>query len=69
MSHPLSFALDCHSGFSWDDSIWFLYARTKREMAHLPEMFLLKTIFEESYPHHGYACSSRRVTNICCTAI
>ncbi len=52
---PLSFALDCHSGFGWDDSIWFPYARTEREMAHLPEMFLLKTMFEESYPHHGYA--------------
>ncbi|SAK54150.1 Zinc carboxypeptidase [Caballeronia pedi] len=55
MSRPLAFALDCHSGFGWDDSIWFPYARTEREMAHLPEMFLLKTMFEESYPHHGYA--------------
>ncbi|KND58294.1 Zinc carboxypeptidase-related protein [Candidatus Burkholderia verschuerenii] len=55
MSRPLSFALDCHSGFGWNDSIWFPYARTEREMAHLPEMFLLKTMFEESYPHHGYA--------------
>jgi len=55
MSRPLSFALDCHSGFGWDDSIWFPYARTERQMAHLPEMYLLKTMFEESYPHHGYA--------------
>lgn len=55
MSRPLSFALDCHSGFGWDDSIWFPYARPAQPMPHLPEMFLLKTMFEESYPHHGYA--------------
>ena len=55
MSRPLSFALDCHSGFGWGDSIWFPYARTNRWMAHLPEMFLLKTMFEQAYPHHAYA--------------
>jgi Zinc carboxypeptidase len=55
MTRPLSFALDCHSGYGWDDSIWFPYARTRRQMAHLPEMFQLKTMFEQAYPHHGYA--------------
>jgi len=55
ISRPLSFALDCHSGFGWDDSIWFPYARTQRCMAHLPEMFKLKTMFEQAYPHHAYA--------------
>jgi predicted deacylase len=55
MQRPLSLALDCHSGYGWDDSIWFPYARTKQEMPHLPEMFQLKTMFEEAYPHHGYA--------------
>jgi hypothetical protein len=54
MSRPLSFALDCHSGYGWGDSIWFPYARTNRPMAHLPEMFLLKTMFEQGYPHHAY---------------
>lgn len=55
ISRPLSFAIDCHSGFGWDDSIWFPYARTERQMPHLAEMFLLKTMFEQSCPHHGYA--------------
>ena len=55
LSRPLSFALDCHSGFGWDDSIWFPYARTQQQMAHLPEMFKLKTMFEQAYPHHAYA--------------
>lgn len=52
---PLSFALDCHSGYGWGDSIWFPYARTAAPMAHLPEMFALKTMFEQAHPHHGYA--------------
>ena len=55
LSRPLSFAVDCHSGFGWDDSIWFPYARTDRQMLHLPEMFLLKNMFERAYPHNGYA--------------
>jgi hypothetical protein len=55
MSRPLSFALDCHSGYGFRDSIWFPYAKSKKHMAHLPEMFVLKTMFESAHPHHGYA--------------
>ncbi|WP_233866979.1 M14 family zinc carboxypeptidase [Paraburkholderia adhaesiva] len=51
---PLSFALDCHSGYGWGDSIWFPYARTHQLMRHLPEMYVLKTMFEHAHPHHGY---------------
>lgn len=47
----MSFALDCHSGFGWDNSIWFPYARTSKEMAHL---HVPAAVFEESYPHHDY---------------
>jgi hypothetical protein len=54
-SRPLSFALDCHSGYGWSDSIWFPYARTRKLMPHLPEMYMLKTMFERAHPHHGYA--------------
>ncbi|WP_429316011.1 M14 family zinc carboxypeptidase [Paraburkholderia sp. GAS448] len=53
-ARPLSFALDCHSGYGWGDSIWFPYARTRELMRHLPEMFALKTMFEHAHPHHGY---------------
>jgi hypothetical protein len=54
LPRPLSFAVDCHSGYGWRDSIWFPYAGTRRPMAHLPEMYLLKTLFEQAHPHHGY---------------
>ena len=52
---PFSLALDCHSGYGFDDSLWFPYAKTRRLMAHLPEMFALKTMLEQSMPHHGYS--------------
>lgn len=52
---PFSLALDCHSGYGFNDSLWFPYAKTRRLMAHLPEMFALKTILEQSYPHHAYS--------------
>ncbi len=54
-SRPFSLALDCHSGYGFDDSIWFPYAKTRRLMAHLPEMFALKTLLEQSMPHHDYS--------------
>ena len=54
-SRPFSLALDCHSGYGFDDSIWFPYAKTRRMMAHLPEMFALKTMLEQSHPHHSYS--------------
>lgn len=54
MSRPLSFALDCHSGYGFRDSIWFPYAKSTRHIAHLPEMYALKAMLEGAYPHHGY---------------
>jgi hypothetical protein len=54
-SRPFSLALDCHSGYGFEDSLWFPYAKTRRLMAHLPEMFALKTMLEQSHPHHAYS--------------
>lgn len=54
LSRPLSFALDCHSGYGFHDSIWFPYAKSTRHIAHLPEMFVLKAMFDQAHPHHGY---------------
>ncbi len=52
---PFSLALDCHSGYGFRDSIWFPYAKTRRWMPHLPEMFALKNILEAAMPHHDYS--------------
>ena len=52
---PFSLALDCHSGYGFDDSIWFPYAKTRRLMAHLPEMFTLRTMLAQFHPYHAYS--------------
>ena len=54
-SRPFSLALDCHSGYGFGDSLWFPYAKTRRLMGHLPEMFALKNLLEQSHPHHAYS--------------
>jgi hypothetical protein len=53
-SRPLSFALDCHSGYGFRDSIWFPYAKSTRHILHLPEMYALKAMLEGAHPHHDY---------------
>ena len=54
LARPFSVALDCHSGFGVHDRIWFPYAHTARPIAHLPEMFALKEIFDATHTHHRY---------------
>ena len=54
-ARPFSLVLDCHSGYGFGDSIWFPYAKTRRLMPHLPEMFALKNILERAMPHHDYS--------------
>lgn len=51
-----SFALtiDFHSGFGLQDQIWFPYARTSEPFLHLPEMWSLKQIYEETQSFHPY---------------
>ncbi|MDW5443460.1 M14 family zinc carboxypeptidase [Polaromonas sp. SM01] len=51
---PFSLALDCHSGYGFSDSLWFPYAKTRRLMPHLAEMWRLKTMLKQSHPHHDY---------------
>ncbi len=49
---PFSLVVDCHSGFGARDRVWFPYARTKRPFPGLAEVFALKMLFEQTYPHH-----------------
>lgn len=54
LSRPLSLAIDCHSGFGLLDRIWFPYAHTVEPIAHLPDLYALKRIFDRSYCNHRY---------------
>jgi hypothetical protein len=41
MSHRVSVAVDCHSGFGLRDRVWFPHARSAHPVAHLPEFHAL----------------------------
>lgn len=49
-----SIALDCHSGFGWQDQIWFPYAYRRRPMRRIAAVMALKLIWEQAYPNHSY---------------
>lgn len=51
---PFSLAIDCHSGFGTRDRLWFPYAHTAAPIEHLPELYALHHIFEQSHVHHQY---------------
>lgn len=51
---PFSVALDCHSGFGWQDQIWFPYAYRRRPMRRIDSVMALKLIWEQAYPNHNY---------------
>lgn len=51
---PFSLALDCHSGFGFQDRIWFPYAYRRRPMKRIASVMALKLLWERTYPHHNY---------------
>ncbi len=53
LPHPFSLTLDCHSGFGMRDRIWFPYARTRKPVHCLPEIYALRTMFRAAHPYHG----------------
>lgn len=54
LNRPVSLALDCHSGFGMLDRIWFPMAGSRRPIEALGEIYTLKTLFDQAYPHHRY---------------
>lgn len=46
--------LDIHSGFGFQDQIWFPYAKKTTPFAHLPEVHSFKELLKRTYPHHFY---------------
>ncbi len=50
----VSIALDVHSGFGYQDRIWFPYARTRTPFPYLAQMHAFKELFDDTYQHHVY---------------
>ncbi|MBK8971477.1 MAG: DUF2817 domain-containing protein [Hahellaceae bacterium] len=51
---PFSLVLDCHSGFGFNDRIWFPFAGRSTPIQHLPEVYALRNLLFETYPNHVY---------------
>jgi hypothetical protein len=47
-------ALDVHSGFGFQDRLWFPYARSAEPFPNIPEMYALHELLEQTLPHHVY---------------
>ncbi|MEN0060281.1 MAG: zinc carboxypeptidase, partial [Bdellovibrio sp.] len=46
--------LDVHSGFGFQDRLWFPYAKTIRPFPDLPLVYSLKSLLDRTYPNHFY---------------
>ncbi|GGP27198.1 peptidase M14 [Silvimonas amylolytica] len=46
--------LDCHSGFGMRDRIWFPLAGSRLPIDSVGEIYTLKMLFDQAYPHHRY---------------
>ena len=51
---PALISLDLHSGFGFEDQIWFPYAYSKKTFPQINQLYLLFQLFEKSFPHHIY---------------
>jgi hypothetical protein len=47
-------SLDVHSGFGFNDQLWFPYAKTTEPFHHLAEMMAIKQMLDATYPYHVY---------------
>ncbi|HVT36843.1 MAG TPA: M14 family zinc carboxypeptidase, partial [Nevskiaceae bacterium] len=52
-THAFSLSLDCHSGFGSIDRIWFPYAKTRRPVECLAEIYALRSMFRSTHPYHS----------------
>ena len=53
LRQPFSIAVDCHSGFGTRNHIWFPYARSKRPIDCLADIYALRSMFRSTHPHHS----------------
>lgn len=49
-----SLTVDIHSGFGFQDRLWFPYAKTVKPFPDLHFAYSLKELLDRTYPHHIY---------------
>ena len=54
MGSKFSWSVDVHSGFGWQDQIWFPFAKSKIPFDDLSYLYRFKTFYESTHPYHFY---------------
>ena len=54
LNRPFSMVLDCHSGFGFNNRIWFPYAKSKQPVPHIADIYRLQAMLKHNYPHQDY---------------
>ncbi|MDT8998250.1 M14 family zinc carboxypeptidase [Paucibacter sp. APW11] len=54
LAHRFALSIDCHSGFGFNDRIWFPYAHTAQPLEHLAEIHALCDIMDQTHAQHRY---------------
>lgn len=62
---PFSLVLDCHSGFGQVDRLWFPYAKSRKPLPHLAELYRLRQLLFDSYPHQAYEFEPQSLHYLC----
>lgn len=52
---PFTIALDLHSGFGFNDRIWFPFAFSKRTFPRVGEVVALKQLLDTTFPYNIYS--------------
>jgi hypothetical protein len=53
-STRFGWTIDVHSGFGWQDQIWFPFAKSTTPFPDAAEVYKFKTFFDSAHPHHFY---------------
>lgn len=62
---PFSLVLDCHSGFGQVDRLWFPYAKNRKPVPHLAELYRLRQLLFDCYPHQAYEFEPQSLHYLC----
>jgi hypothetical protein len=53
-SAPFTLLLDVHSGYGFNDQLWFPLASSHQPISHLAEIYALYQLLDSTYPHLSY---------------
>lgn len=62
LSEGLTVTLDLHSGFGFEDRMWFPFAKSKEVFPRIEQIGRLESIYRQHYPFHPYIWEPQALT-------